>query len=275
VNGHEADSLDADAVGPSASASPTLIAYRALERPPLPIVPAGRWRGWMEEWWERWPNRCLPLLMANQAGWWILNTHGMMAQWDGRPEPDGLHVVLDDDAPEGPPPGESHFGNGILTFPVPYLFRTTPGWNLLARGPANLPKDGAAALEGLVETDWAVAPFTMNWKITRVGAPIRFEPGEPICQIVPQRRTDLESFTPRIADICEDPELETQIRRIAEQREQLAKLKFLARHVEQAEELRKQWQAHYFRGDQPDGRPAPEHQTKLRLAPFEGGTTSP
>ena len=48
-------------------------------------------------------------------------------------------------------PGESHlaeslFGHGILTWTLPYLFRTPPGYNLLARGPANWPKDGSAHL---------------------------------------------------------------------------------------------------------------------------------
>ena len=56
----------------------------------------------------------------------------------------------------------SHFGSGILTVTVGYLFRTPPGYNLYIRGPANLPKDGIAPLEGIVETDWSEATFTMN-----------------------------------------------------------------------------------------------------------------
>ena len=61
----------------------------------------------------------------------------------------------------------SHFGCGIITFKIPYLFRAPQGYNLLARGPANLFKDGISPLEGLIEVDWAVSPFTMNWKVTR------------------------------------------------------------------------------------------------------------
>jgi hypothetical protein len=41
------------------------------------------------------------------------------------------------------PSAISHFGSGILTWNVPYLFRTPPGYNLLVRGPANWPKDAA------------------------------------------------------------------------------------------------------------------------------------
>jgi Family of unknown function (DUF6065) len=43
------------------------------------------------------------------------------------------------------------------------VFRTPPGCNLYVRGPANSPKDGIAALEGIIETDWSEATFTMNW----------------------------------------------------------------------------------------------------------------
>jgi len=32
--------------------------------------------------------RCLPLLIANQAGWFVLCPTGLRAQWDGRPEAD-------------------------------------------------------------------------------------------------------------------------------------------------------------------------------------------
>ena len=49
----------------------------------------------------------------------------------------------------------SHFGDGILTWHLPILFRTPPGYNLLVRGPANYPKDAVSPLEGIVETDWA------------------------------------------------------------------------------------------------------------------------
>jgi Family of unknown function (DUF6065) len=49
-----------------------------------------------------------------------------------------------------------------------------PGYNLYVRGASNFPKDGAYALDGIFETDWAVATFTMNCKLTGVGVPVRF-----------------------------------------------------------------------------------------------------
>ena len=42
----------------------------------------------------------------------------------------------------------SHFGNGILTWHLPMLFRTPPGYNLSVRGPANYPKDAVCPFRG-------------------------------------------------------------------------------------------------------------------------------
>ena len=108
--------------------------------------------------------------MADQAGWFVLNSHPLTAIWDGGASPERLRVEYHGGQP--PYPASSHFGHGILTWHLPYLFRTPPGWNLLARGPANRPKAGVSPLEGLVETDWAVATFTMNWQLTTVGQPV-------------------------------------------------------------------------------------------------------
>ena len=63
--------------------TPSLTAYHAPGRRELEIVPASRWRDWMEATDDRWANRCLPLLMANESGWWLLNPCGFTAVWDG------------------------------------------------------------------------------------------------------------------------------------------------------------------------------------------------
>src|SRR4029453_10682971 len=67
-------------------------------------------------------------------------------------------------------------------------------------------------LEGLVGADWAIAPFTMNWQITRPKHRIRFEQGEPVCMLVPERRGALEKFEPVILDLDDNAELAAQYR---------------------------------------------------------------
>jgi hypothetical protein len=229
----------------------------------MPIVPASQARDWMEETDDRFSYRCLPLLVANQSGWFLLNTEKLFVTWDGRRGARGLRV----ETLEGKTPklACSHFGHGILTWDVSYLFRTSPGYNLLVRGPANLPKDGISPLEGLVETDWLGATFSINWKMTRIDYEVTFEPGEPIAMLVPQRRQEIESFHPEIEEIENHPDILRDYEMWETRR-----LAFLKKLCESDPETMKQgWEKHYFRGMAVNGEPVEAHQTKLKLRAFE------
>lgn len=249
-------------VSDEAGERPTLIAYRLDTAPLLPLAPAPWAREWMAATNERFAYRCLPLLIANQSGWFVLNSHTLAVTWDGGDCPEALCLEYQSGAP--PYPASSHFGHGILTWHLPYLFRTPPGYNLLARGPANWPKDGAYALEGVVEADWAVATFTMNWKLTARNQPVIFAEGEPICMLAPQRRGALEAFWPEVRDLADDPQLDA-----AYQRWTAGRRRFLADlRVPHSEAVQQKWQRHYFQGTAPDGSAAPIHQTKVQLREF-------
>src|SRR5436190_17173378 len=196
----------ATAAGDVAVSAPKLMAYRIHNVPSMPIVPASAMREWMDKTHERFAYRCLPLLIANQHGWFILNTHRIRCVWNGRDEKDAIKIIVKAGPKNVSCPAVSHFGSGVLTWHLNYLFRTPPGYNLWARGPANLPKDGISPLEGIIETDWSVATFTMNWKMTTVNVPVEFEIGEPICQISPVERGEVETFAPEMTDISSEPE---------------------------------------------------------------------
>jgi len=239
-----------------------MTAYTRGEGPRMPIVPAGVSREWMEKTTDRFAYRCLPLAIANQAGWFILNTHDLRVTWDGENALAGLKV--DYSGGDAPFPAISHFGHGILSWRIPYLFRTAPGYNLLVRGPSNWPKEGIYPLEGLVETDWAVSTVTMNWKLTTPKRTVAFKQGEPICMVVPQRRGELESVLPSFKDIAKEPELNARHEEWLQSREQF--LKDL--DVPGSSARQTTWQKHYFHGGSPGGLQAPEHQTKLRLKSF-------
>jgi hypothetical protein len=241
-----------------------LIAYHQAGRADLPIVPADRVRNWIEEA-ARHGRHCLPLMMASQCGWMVLNNQPFTALWDGEAWTEGLQVEYD-----GPQPrfrAHSAFGHGILSFMIPYLFRTPPGINLLVRGPANYVRDGIAPLEGLVETDWATATFTMNWKFTRPGVEVRFERGEPVCMLVPQQRGLLERFTPELRDLDSNPELRAGNAAFNNRRHDSLVRTFIAQHVEDAPAPG--FEKDYMRGSTPTGEQAPEHQRKLNLKRFE------
>jgi hypothetical protein len=156
----------------------------------------------MQEEAARFAKRCLPLTMANQAGWWVVLHRSVRALWNGSPETRGIEIAWEGEEQAW---AHSHFGCGILTFSLPWLFATSLGWDLHVRGPANWVKDGIVPLEGLVETDWSPMTFTMNWKFTRPG-PVRFAAGEPIAQIAPCRRDLLACGTPRLLRVEEAPQ---------------------------------------------------------------------
>jgi len=243
--------------------SAEFIAYELHRDHGFALVPASPRREWMDATPDRFANRCLPLLMANQAGWLILNNADVRARWDGGPGLGSIEFDYDQTASGFRP--LSHFGNGIITWNLPFLFRTPPGFNLLVRGPANQPKRGIAALEGIVETDWSPSAFTMNWKFTRRRRWVRFAKGEPVCMIVPQRRGELEEFVPRLAPIdCAPDELRASYDAWrAGRRDFLADLTRPGSAAVQAG-----WQKDYFRGLGPDGSTAADHQTRMRLRSF-------
>jgi Family of unknown function (DUF6065) len=251
----------------SSGSDRSLIGYITRDSAPQ-IAPASVSRTWMSDMAEvrtGWPTRCLPMLIANQSGWVLRNRCAFTATWLG--QKGGVDVLI---RPHEPGNDHllplSHFGDGILTWHLPMLFRTPADYNLLVRGPANYPKDGICALEGVVETDWASASFSMSWKLTRRMAPVRFEVDEPICMIVPQRRGELEEFVPELRHIDSDDELQRKHRRFLRSRD-------AASQAEQANRVanggKVQWQADYTRGRHADGEAGtPDHQTRRHLRSF-------
>jgi hypothetical protein len=243
-----------------------LVSYHRLERPTVKIVPASRWRDWMNATEQRLANRCLPLLMANQGGWVLLNPAPFTATWDGGDAKSALTVEYPPDTLVESRIAESHFGYGIVTFNFSDVISTPPGWNLLARGPTNSPKDGVCALDGLIETDWSAAPFTMNWKLTRPGS-VAFGQDEPFCHIAPQRRGELERFRPQFRHLGSDPEIAKRIWAWSATRVMVQLGKRSTREAGD-DTFRRMWFEDYFKGKSPTGESSDEHQTTLRLSPF-------
>jgi LPS sulfotransferase NodH len=219
-------------------------------------------RTWMNATANHFAYRCLPMLIANQWGWVFKTRHRIEAIWDGSQRPAGL--VISSGVDESAITACSHFGSGILTFRLGFLFQTPPGFNLHVRGPANWPKDGICALEGIVESDWLESTFTMNWKMTRPNHKVVFEADEPVAMISPVRRGQLEQFTPIIRPLDQNPELSEKYRIWAKSRETFnADLKVTGSGANKAG-----WQKDYMRGRSLNGEAAPEHQTGLELKDF-------
>ena len=236
-----------------------LIAYRT-QGLNMKIVPAVADRPWMAAAQTTFANRCLPMRLANQHGWFLLNPSPIEVFWNGGKLQKDLSIKKLDDRPT---PALSHFGHGVLTWWLPYLFRTPEGVNLHVRGPANYCKDGIVPLEAIVEADWAVASFPMSWKMTRIGSPVRFEVDEPICMFSPVTRGCVERFEPEIDLIQSAPELKQHFDAWSASRkahnESLTK-----------PDAPRTWQKHYFVGTHPSTtQPFPDHQVRLRVKSFK------
>jgi hypothetical protein len=234
------------------------------------IRPAPATRPWMDLTPESFAYRCLPLNIANAHGWEILTPCGFQAVWDGGSGVDAIEIELAEGAnPQRAP--VSLFGQGLITFHVEAIFRTSPGWNLWIGGSPNRQKDGIAPLTGIIETDWSPFTFTMNWRFTRPGHWIGFEPMEPFGFLFPVERAAVEAFEPAFVPLDDDPATEARFRAWSQARDEF--------HARMQREPPKapadRWQKHYYRGVDVAGEVLiTDHQSKLRLKPFDR-TASP
>lgn len=237
-----------------------IIAYPLIERP-MKLRRAARAREWMDRTVDHFANRCLPLLIANQTGWDVLCPVEFRARWNGKPAKEGVEIRF---------PGEkselvsAHFGSGVLTFTLGYLFRTSKGHNLWCKGLANTAKDAIAPLEGIIETDWAPYTFTMNWRFTRKRTWVTFEKDEPVCRLVPIPRHYAETFDAVVRPLSDDPELAKEHIQWSRSRGNFNQELEVDRFRRPAEK----WQGHYMRGSHLDGRRFSDHRIKVLMSEF-------
>jgi hypothetical protein len=152
---------------------------------------------------------CDAVTAASGWGWWIYPPIEFSLLWDG----ERIHwhcAALDDwlpldDAAQFPgfadrfdaaaPAVARGFSAPFLTaLPEPGVVqawtglsaRTLPGWSLLLRAPANLPRQpGIELFEGIVETDRWQGPLFTNIRLTRTDTPVAFRPHVPLLQAMP------------------------------------------------------------------------------------------
>ena len=225
------------------------------------------WADYEREWMNATPfrnaYRCLPLTIVNQTGWWINNPVGFTATWHGSARPGDISFSFDSPDDNWKLWITSQFGEGIITWNTPFLFRTKPaGSRLLITGPANYFRTNAHPLTALIESDWMSMSFTMNYKIMTPNEPVRFEAGEPLFQAIPLMNNicaDLENAEVHFQKLTDDPAMAQEYHDWSTGR--------TAFHQAKARQEVKpdQWQKDYFQGRDSSGRQvATEHKTKLK-----------
>lgn len=238
-----------------------LIAYATTDPHGFVPEPAAAKRAWIEATPNRFARRCLPLTIANHAGWAIRVPFGVRARWNGQDPLGNVEIEVLDPSHPARTWVADHFGAGIVTFSIPYVFRTPPGVELLVRGAPNFWVEGAHALEGLVETEWASASFTMNWRIVSVDRWIEWRAGDPICFLQPVTVGLVEAAEPELVMMSDAPAVDQAFRAWASSRD--------AFNADAARGPRA-WQRHYYLGKKVTGERAPNHRTRLAVARFAG-----
>jgi hypothetical protein len=247
-----------------------LIAYQLYSHPLMEkfrIEPASKFRQWMEDTPNRFAYRCLPLVIANQIGWVVTCPTTFEVGWTGEVGLDALIFRFEDkeNAETWKHWISSHFGSGILTFSLPFIFRTSKGYGLTVRGPTNHFKPGVAALDGFIETDWHDFTFTMNWKLVDPKRMVRFEAGEPIAMIAPCSIALLEGVDVALRPIEAEPQLKADFEKKAASRSN-----FLV-----VNQKSNDWQRDYFQGRKADRSVTPVHYSKVNLKEFSPSSNSP
>ncbi len=114
-----------------------LIAYKTFEYNTQALVPAARTREWMDKTPGSFAYHCLPLVMANSLGWFVINDVPCEMEWDGTEPSSGLQIwptePLSDIQKHFMP--TSHFGSGVVTFHTEFLFWTDVKTCLITKGP--------------------------------------------------------------------------------------------------------------------------------------------
>lgn len=208
--------------------------------PKLPIRPCVLDRKWMQHS-GRFVYKCLPVTQANQLGWELLANVDIEVEWTGDTSTRGIIFHNRSDQNRH---AVSHFGNGIVTFNLPYLFSTPPGMDLWVRGPSNPDPAYVQALEGVVETWWNPFTFTMNWRFLTAGKRHTFKAGEPIVRIVPFPHEYLDDIRIVSRNLVDEPEKFRKYSQWSESRVTFSNWQW----QDPDKRLSNEWQKHYYHG---------------------------
>jgi len=222
-------------------------------------------RKWMDGVPQQYVYRCIPLLAANSMGWDILNPVKSTVEWDGGHLTNAMSIYS---KKRNPFAAGSHFGSGMVTWYVPFLFKTSPDIGLLVTGPANHEHKRAVPLDAFVRTDWLPFPFTMNWRVTRKNKPVTFKKGEPIARVIPYPLALLDETNLEIDWLANDPGFMEEVNAFGKARAQnVAKQQADARRAaETGEELTGEgvWNAQYVKAKGKEGGGFAKHQTVFK-----------
>ena len=186
-------------VSQTAEAPPTVRFFRLIADAPMPVRADRSVGGTV-------PTRafryCEPLRTASAFGWYVfppidfsLTFDGVDTRWslDGGDtwqnldsiQYPGFSDLFNEHCPAvardcAPPLLAVGAEPGIIAVWSGLIARTAPGWSLLVRPPANLPRSNRYdSYEGIIETDRWTGPLFTNIRLTKTDVPIEFKRETP------------------------------------------------------------------------------------------------
>ena len=168
-----------------------ITAYPLVDQP-APLQPSVEERSWTTH--NETLSADLPLRNANRQGWALCCPVAFAATWKGGPNAADIELRLAADAAPQPAFVQSNLGGGVLTFYPGYQFKTDDEHLLWVRGPVNVPKNGLAPQERLVDASLLPCTVAIDWQFTRPNQTIHFEAGEPFATLLLYPKTGLENM---------------------------------------------------------------------------------
>jgi hypothetical protein len=161
---------------------------------------------------------CEPATSAAAFGYYVFPPTGFSILWDGNDMMwtwagaadwlplkatqfpgfrDHFDAIAPQEIREYSPPFVSALQEpGLVQLWTGLVVRTAPGWSLLVRPPANMPRTGMYELfEGIIETDRWFGPLVTNIRLTKTNTPIEFNPDYPLLQVQPLPRQVYDDAT--------------------------------------------------------------------------------
>jgi hypothetical protein len=140
---------------------------------------------------------------ANVNGWELVLQQDVVVQWDGGNTPPR---VLEGEFMGGRPVVIPSI-IGIISFATGWAINTEEGYDTWVTGSPNYFVDGAAPLSATIPSFWWPDEFNMNWKITKIGEPVKFEAGMPFMFFNIYKNDLLENTEVVVENLWDKPEL--------------------------------------------------------------------
>ena len=160
-------------------------------------------RDWMDETYKKHAYQCLPLTVSNVSGWEIQLKEEVVVEWDGGNNVP--RIIKGEVTSDGFKQAQLSI-IGMVSFTLGWIIRTEEPYSTIMSGSPNYFLDGAVGLTATIPTWWWPDEVQMNWKITKIGEPVVFPAGSPICFFTIQDDNLLPSVEFEKFDIWTDQE---------------------------------------------------------------------